>query len=106
MLATVSWPNSSHGTDCILQQRTDIEVTSENRQMETGATSAVVAFAPHPGVSPFPSVNTFYPALKFKVQISAALELQTITMTNLGTSSTAKLSAVTISGHLEKLGQQ
>lgn len=74
--------------------------------MGTGATRAVVTFAPQPGASPFPSENPFSLTLKFKVQMSAAPELQTITATNLGTSSAAKLSAGTISGNLEKLGQQ
>ena len=65
----------------------------------------MVTFALWPGASPFPSVNPSFPHSE-KVQTAAAPELQTIAATNLGTSSTAKLSVITISGHLGNLGHQ
>lgn len=84
----VSWPNSSRGTDCILQQQTGIDLLSENGQMGTEAVQTMVTFALWPRASPFPSVNPSSPHSE-KVQMALAPELQTVTATCLGTSSTA-----------------
>lgn len=104
MLATVFWPNSSHGTDCILQQGIGTEWVCKNRQAGTETTQAMLTFVLWPGTSPF-SVNPSSPHSE-KVQMATAPELQTITATNLGMSSTAELSDIILSGLLGKLGQQ
>lgn len=77
LLATVFWPNSSHGTDCILQQAIGIESVCKNRQAGTETAQAMLTFVLWPGPSPF-SVNPSSPHSE-KVQMAAAPELQTIT---------------------------
>lgn len=88
VLATVSWPNSSCGTDCFLQQGTDGDLVGGNGQTGDGAAQTIVTFALWPGTNPFPSVNPSTPPTE-KVQMAAAPELQTLTARNPGTSSTA-----------------